>query len=72
MQVGDRVLVKNVRPQGTTMAGKLSSYWEPVVYEVVEKCGNLPVYIICDHFSPNGKTKNGFVDMSAYRWTPIG
>ena len=57
LQVGDRVLVKNVRPQGTTMAGKLSSYWEPVVYEVVEKCDNLPVYIIRDHFSPNVKTK---------------
>jgi ribosomal protein S17 len=32
LDVGDRVLIKNVRPQGTTRKGKLASFWEPVVY----------------------------------------
>ena len=44
--VGDRVLVKNVRPQGTTRAGKLASYWNNVVFEVVKKLVGIPVYAV--------------------------
>ena len=44
--VGDRVVLKNVRPQGTTRAGKLASFWKPELYEVVEKLRGIPVYAI--------------------------
>ena len=36
-------MVKNVRPKGRTRVGKLASYWEPLVYEVVEKLNWVPV-----------------------------
>ncbi len=41
---GDRVLVKNVRDRGGT--GKLRSFWEQEIYEVVSKHDELPVYKI--------------------------
>jgi hypothetical protein len=41
--VGDKVLLKNNEQGGT---GKLRSFWEDAVYEVVEKDPNLPVYTI--------------------------
>ena len=44
--VGDRVLVKNVRPQGTTRAGKLASFWEPTIHEVIYRYEGLPVYVV--------------------------
>ena len=43
---GDRVLMRNVRPKGTTRSGKIASWWHPVVYEVVEKLPNIPVYVV--------------------------
>ena len=39
---GDRVLIRNVRDKAGT--GKLTSYWEPNIFEVVKKDKNLPVY----------------------------
>ena len=44
VQVGDKVLVQNVRQRGGT--GKLSSYWEPCLYVVVKKSPDIPVYDI--------------------------
>ena len=41
---GDKVLVKNVRDRGGT--GKLRSYWEQNIYEVVSKYQDIPVYKI--------------------------
>ena len=43
IEVGDRVLLKNVVKGGT---GKLDSYWEPTVYVVVSISESLPVYTI--------------------------
>ena len=40
--VGDRVLIRNVRDKGGT--GKLKSYWEPNIFEVLKRDENLPVY----------------------------
>ena len=41
---GDRILVKNVKERGGT--GKLKSFWEQTIYEVVSNQENLPVYKI--------------------------
>ena len=46
ISVGDRVLVKNLRPQGTTRAAKLASYWDPMPYIVLKKLDNAPVYVL--------------------------
>ena len=45
---GDRVVIRNVRPKGwyTTRKAKLASYWNPLVFEVVEKLKNGPVYVV--------------------------
>ena len=42
--VGDYVLLRNRSERGGT--GKLRSHWEDVVYKVIEKDSNLPVYTI--------------------------
>ena len=34
-----------MRPEGTTRAAKLASYWEPTVFEIVEKLRGIPVYV---------------------------
>ena len=39
---GDHVLVKNLREKGGT--GKLRSYWEHQIFEVISQQGDLPVY----------------------------
>ena len=44
LKIGDQVLVKNMREKGGT--GKLRSYWEREVFEVVKKKEKLPVYVI--------------------------
>ena len=44
MQVGDKVLVRNVREKGGKT--KLKSYWEENIFVVVEKREGLPVYKI--------------------------
>ena len=42
--VGDRVLLRNHREKGGT--GKLKTYWEDVVYVVIDKDADIPVYTI--------------------------
>ena len=42
IEVGDKVLVRNLTPRGGT--GKLRSWWEQAIYEVMEKRENVPVY----------------------------
>ena len=44
IDVGDHVLMKNVRESGGT--GKLKSFWEEKIFKVVEKRENIPVYKI--------------------------
>ena len=45
IEVGDRVLVKRLtRKEGTS--GKLDTYWEPTIHEVLQKKPNLPVYVL--------------------------
>lgn len=48
LEVGDRVLVRNVRLRGKQ---KLSDKWESDVYTVLKKAQNVPVYTVC----PEGK-----------------
>ena len=55
--VGDRVVVKNVRPQGTTRTGKLASYWEPTVHEVVRQLKGVPVFVLREWGSKRAKTR---------------
>ncbi|XP_043960345.1 uncharacterized protein LOC122824149 [Gambusia affinis] len=43
LAVGDRVLVRNVRLRGKQ---KLADKWEPDIYVVVKRAGNLPVYTV--------------------------
>lgn len=43
LDIGDRVLVRNVRSRGKC---KLADKWESAVYIVVKKAGNLPVYTV--------------------------
>ncbi|XP_038152461.1 protein NYNRIN-like [Cyprinodon tularosa] len=50
LNVGDRVLVRNVRLRGKH---KLADKWESSVYIVVKKAGNLPVYTV----RPEGQNK---------------
>ena len=55
---GDRVLVRNVRPHDAkTRAAKLSSYWNPVVYEVLEKLKGVPVYVVREWGNTDGNTR---------------
>ena len=50
---GDRVLVKNVEKGGT---GKLKSFWEKKIYEVISKQDLIPVYTIRLQGGNNTKT----------------
>ena len=44
LTIGDRVLVRNVSERGGT--GKLRSWWEQKIYEVVEMKESVPVYTV--------------------------
>ena len=44
ISIGDKVLMQNCREKGGT--GKLRSYWEESIFEVVEKRADAPVYRI--------------------------
>ena len=57
LEIGDRVLAKNFRPEGTTMTGKLAPYYEPTVYEVVQTFPPLPVFLIRPLFDPSAKPR---------------
>ena len=52
LQVGDRVLVQNVKPEG-----KLSPFWKPDVLVVVRRRGDLPVYELRRYGVKNGKVR---------------
>ncbi|XP_051800354.1 uncharacterized protein LOC127532555 [Acanthochromis polyacanthus] len=43
LEVGDRVLVRNVRLRGKH---KIADKWEPNIYVVIKKAGHLPVYTV--------------------------
>lgn len=44
LEIGDRVLVRNVRLRGKN---KLADRWESTVYVVQKRAGDLPVYTVC-------------------------
>ncbi|KAF7642191.1 hypothetical protein LDENG_00262800 [Lucifuga dentata] len=48
LEIGDRVLVRNVRIRGKH---KLADKWEPNIHVVIKRAGNLPVYVV----QPEGK-----------------
>ena len=55
--IGDRVVVKNLRPKGTTRAGKLAGFWEPTIFEVLEKREGIPVYVVKEWGTNGNKTR---------------
>lgn len=58
LAVGDRVLIRNVRPQNvTTRKAKTASYWHPTVYEVIEQLNGIPVYTVREWLSKSSKIK---------------
>ena len=57
LSIGDRVVVRNVRHKGTTRAGKLASFWNPVIHEVTDRRGDLPVYVVRELNAKGKKTK---------------
>lgn len=44
LEIGDRVLVRNVRLRGKN---KLADRWESTIYVVQKRAGDLPVYTVC-------------------------
>ena len=52
LQVGDRVLVKNVKP-----VGKMAPHWSPDVYVVDLQRGDLPVFELRSYGSKRGKKR---------------
>ena len=42
INIGDRVLVRNLTPRGGT--GKLRSYWEEKIHKVLDKKNDIPIY----------------------------
>ena len=54
IEVGDRVLLRNHKERGGT--GKLRNYWEDVIYVVIEKHSEIPVFTIKPEVG-NGKSR---------------
>ncbi len=55
LQPGDRVLIRNVKERGGP--GKLWSYWEDAIYQIVrQKSDEIPVYEVIPE-SGEGKTR---------------
>ena len=52
LNVGDRVLVRNVRPEG-----KLASFWSPDVFVVSRQRGELPVFELRKYDSKSSKVR---------------
>ena len=52
--LGDHMLIRNVKEKGGT--GKLRTYWEPNIFEVIQKDKNLPVYTV-KNLSDEGGTR---------------
>ena len=52
LHAGDRVLVKNVRPEG-----KLASFWNPDVFVVARQRGELPVFELRKYGSKSSKVR---------------
>ncbi len=50
IEVGDHVLVKNLREKGGT--GKLRSHWEHHIFQVAEQQGDLPVFRVTNLENP--------------------
>ena len=54
LEVGDRVLVRNVRQRGKH---KLADKWEEAVYVVIHRAGDLPVYSVRPETDSAGKVR---------------
>ena len=55
--VGDRVVIRNFRPEGTTRAAKLASYWDKTVYVVTKVLQDIPVFVLQKWGDDSGKTR---------------
>ncbi len=55
LKPGDRVLVRNLCERGAP--GKLRSYWENQIYEVVEQKGALPIFVIKPEGNAKGRSR---------------
>ena len=55
LKPGDRVLVRNLCERGGP--GKLRSYWENQIYEVVEQKGALPIFVVKPEGNAKGRSR---------------
>ena len=55
LEPGDRVLVRNLTERGGP--GKLRSYWENQIYQVVEQKGELPIFVVKPEGGAKGRSR---------------